>query len=229
MKTEHTPEPWRVDDAANLTARNVLPPDSRMHVIHGSGLAAIAFTQITGRYDVPFNEEYANARRIVACVNFLEKIPTETLEFYNKHGDRLYDILRRFVQDATDKIDYTPTIREIFDCKLMDTIVVFDDEDSPVAEWEAIALDAVNVDVSLFDELFRAAAESEGDLKWFWNYVRNALYKNRERYPDFWEGMPPIMPKEAVDVVVGRVVDSIEHVNPQHPIVVARQTANSPI
>lgn len=57
MKTQHTPEPWKV------TA------DSRAHIVID-----------TEGNEICVLESEANARRIVACVNTLKEIKTEWLE-----------------------------------------------------------------------------------------------------------------------------------------------------
>lgn len=79
---KHTPEPWRVDTLQTLKVSNVLPnTGEKIHLIHGASLAAIVVARISGDTEPPFDQEEHNARRIVACVNFLAGIPTEKLEY----------------------------------------------------------------------------------------------------------------------------------------------------
>jgi hypothetical protein len=70
MTQQHTPEPWLIGDEDD--------PSS----ISSSSGRPVAETLVAVQRWTPEKQEedYANARRIVACVNACKGIPTETLE-----------------------------------------------------------------------------------------------------------------------------------------------------
>ena len=82
-KTEHTKEPWNVGE--NDAAGNFIIEDSRSQIVC-----------IVGDED---QDNAANARRIVACVNACEGISTEQLE-QTQHAREL--ILGGLVQPITE-------------------------------------------------------------------------------------------------------------------------------
>ena len=80
MKTEHTPEPWRI---GRFTG-----PESYEKVRETCGAMDVVVDTDSGPYvlagcNINFpNDAKANARRIVACVNACAGLPTEVLERY---------------------------------------------------------------------------------------------------------------------------------------------------
>ena len=79
---EHSPEPWKVCDAGDFVSHE------------GDGRNPLCWIEAGGRFvaeteysDVDNDE--ANARRIVACVNACYGFATEELEALTKHGGTL--------------------------------------------------------------------------------------------------------------------------------------------
>lgn len=71
MKTDHTPEPWRIGTP---------PPNGEQTIGNEKGLMVAVATTGHGV------SAEANARRIVACVNACAGIPTDDLEMSPRHG-----------------------------------------------------------------------------------------------------------------------------------------------
>lgn len=95
MQTEHTPEPWGLEEEPNSTwVFGRVTPCTR--------------TSIADVY------EYADARRIVACVNECEGITTEGIEsgivrelirlFVNRHWDN--EQFSKFINVGKDEVQY---------------------------------------------------------------------------------------------------------------------------
>lgn len=71
MKTEHTPEPWRIGTP---------PPNGEQTIGNEKGLMVAVATTGHGV------SSRANARRIVACVNACAGLPTEFVEQFDVAG-----------------------------------------------------------------------------------------------------------------------------------------------
>lgn len=105
--SEHTPGPWRVSGS-----RYIKRDFSGIGLADDSGqmIASVPGGQTSGPFFIESNEECdANARRIVACVNACEGVPTELLEAYpapfselRAERDRLLVAMKKLVGRADD-------------------------------------------------------------------------------------------------------------------------------
>lgn len=69
---KHTPEPWNANRRVREMGRYILESKINGPFGHFEGWSSDGVTTT--------DEDAANARRIVACVNFCEGMPTEVLE-----------------------------------------------------------------------------------------------------------------------------------------------------
>lgn len=104
--SEHTPEPWQQGG------------EDRLNSVRDTDKKPIAWTNISTR---SWEEGFANTRRIVAAINFLEGIPTEALEnMVNTFSKPLITYLTRMVYVTSERLDNYEDVREIFDTQLSD-------------------------------------------------------------------------------------------------------------
>lgn len=83
--------------------------------------------------------------------------------------------------------------------------------------------EAVTQNLSLSDEIGHAAAESDGDLQWLYDYVAKLLQDDREDNTIHWAHLPASepLPGDAIWEAVEHGVDWVRRFNPTHAVVIS--------
>lgn len=90
-----------------------------------------------------------------------------------------------------------------------------------VDEFDIICTGLASEDLGLYDDLFRAAVECDGDLKWLRAYVKDRFDRYREVHNVIWQHLPADVgiPVVAIQSVIEMLVEEVERLNPEHPLV----------